>query len=122
MPATNTYLETGVIAQTTDATQTAASTFATTNDSSYFVDCKVIATETVDHDETGSYWRQATFKNDGGTLTLVGSVRTVVTDNENTGGWDVTLDASGTSIRVLVTGAASTTVNWRVDLVIHKVE
>lgn len=98
--------------RTDDATQVTGLLIPTRSDHSYFITVKVLATETDDFDEIGTYWRQAAFKNDGGTLSLVGSVRTVVTDNESTAGWDVTLDASGTDIRVRLTGAAATNISW----------
>lgn len=116
MPATNSYSQRGVYVNTTDDTQTAATTFQTKTNKAYKVIAKIIATETADFDEIGDYMLEGAFKNDGGTLSLVGSVRSLHTANESTGGWDATLDASGTTIRVLVTGAADTAVTWLVDL------
>ena len=114
----------GVVVKTTDATQTVAGRFKTAADTAYFVDVKVVATETADHDEVATYWRQACYKNDGGTLSLVGAEREVVTDNESTGGWDFDLavgsedvEGDGTTdatIQFKVTGAASTAITWRV--------
>lgn len=105
----------GVYTNTTDATQTVAATFTTTSNHAYGVIAKIVATETADFDETAFYVRAALFENDGGTLSLVGSIATTVTI-EQTSGWDVTLDASGSDIRVLVTGAAATVVTWLVQL------
>lgn len=105
----------GVYTNTTDATQATAATFPTRTDHAYGVTAKIVATETADHDEIAFYVRAAAFKNDGGTLTLVGSIASLVTI-ESTSGWDVTLDASGTNIRVLVTGAAATVATWLVQL------
>lgn len=110
----------GHLLSTTDATQTVAFELETQLNTAYFIDLKVLATETTDFDETATYWRQACYRNDGGTVTLVGSIRTVVTDNETTGGWDVTFDISGTKVRALVTGAAATNVRWLVFADVRK--
>jgi hypothetical protein len=79
-----------------------------------------VATETADFDEVAGYERIATFKNDGGTLSLVGSVSTPHTA-ESTSGWDCTIDASGSDIRVRVTGAGSTNVTWLAQLEVIEV-
>jgi hypothetical protein len=115
MPATSTYSVSGVYANTTDATQTTAATFPTRTNKAYGVIAKITATETADFDEQAFYVRSALFKNDGGTLALVGSITSLVTI-ESTAGWDVTLDASGTDIRVRVTGAAATVISWNIQL------
>jgi hypothetical protein len=115
MPALSTYSVSGVYANTTDATQTTAATFPTRTNKAYGVIAKITATETADFDEQAFYVRSALFKNDGGTLALVGSITSLVTI-ESTAGWDVTLDASGTDIRVRVTGAAATVISWNIQL------
>jgi hypothetical protein len=115
MPKQNSYSTRGVYVNTTDATQTTAATFSTKTNKAYGVVAKITATETADFDEQAFYIRTGLFKNDGGTLALVGSVGTPTTI-ESTAGWDVTLDASGTDIRVRVTGAASTVATWMVEL------
>ena len=105
----------GVYVNTTGATQTTAATFTTKSNKAYGVVAKITATETTDFDEQAFYIRTGLFKNDGGTLALVGSVGTPTTI-EATAGWDVTLDADGDDIRVRVTGAASTNISWKVEL------
>ena len=121
----------GPVVQTTNATQTVAARFVTKADTAYFFDVKVVAVKTTDHAAAATYWRQACALNNAGTLSLVGSVRTVVTDNETTAGWDVDIstatadvDGDGTNdktVTVLVTGAADTTINWRVIADVNKV-
>ena len=101
----------GGTVSTTDATVTTLSLFGTTTDEVYHYECTVVAAQTTTYAEVASYKLHGTFKNDGGTLTLVGSV-TADHTGEDTGAWDATLDASGTDIRVRVTGAAATNVNW----------
>lgn len=110
----------GVYTNTTDATQTTAAVFTTTSNHAYAVTAKIVATETTDFDETAFYVRYALFENDGGTLSLVGSIATTATI-EQTSGWDVTLDADGSDIRVRVTGASSTNITWLVDLEVIEV-
>lgn len=65
----------------------------------------------------GTYWRQAAFRSSAtGALTQVGSTRSVVTDNEDSSGMDVTVAVGSTSqIQVTVTGVAATTINWVLD-------
>jgi hypothetical protein len=50
-------------------------------------------------------------KNTAGTAALIGA-GTVTTLGESVAGWDVTLSASGGTIRVRVTGAANTNITW----------
>ena len=95
---------------TTDATVTNLHTVSTVNDTSYKVRAEVIATETVDHDETAGYTIEWVLKNDGGTLTEVGETRLV--EHENTAGWNVDGNINGTTFEIQVTGAASTDINW----------
>jgi len=104
----------GVGLNTTDATQTVAATIPTFTDRAYLVTAKVLATETVDHDEVGSYVMVGLFKNDGGTLTQVGST-TDLSVIESTAGWAVAFAVSGTDIQIKVTGAAATVMSWLVD-------
>ena len=100
---------------TTDGTVTTLATVLTTADRVYQVTADVIATETVDHDEMASYRIIGTFRNDGGVLAQVGAT-TVVASAEDTAGWDCVFDTSSTSIRIRVTGASATNVNWKSQL------
>lgn len=104
--------------QTTDATPTVAAYFDATQYPlcGFFFEVKIVA-----RDATGSvaatYWRQAAFRSSStGALTQVGSTRTVVTDNEDSSGMDVSVAVGSTSqIQVTVTGVAATTINWVLD-------
>jgi hypothetical protein len=107
-------------ATTTDATVTSLVSISSSSDHIYHVTANVVATETVDHDEAASYTIVGTFRNDGGTLTQVGSTTTVHSE-ENTAGWNCTFDVSGVAIRVRVTGAAATNVNWRCNLALMQI-
>lgn len=96
--------------QTTDATESNCGVFSTATDYIYYVDS--IVTATVDGGgNAATYFARAAFKNDSGTLSQIGL--TTVTSKEDAAGWDVDIDASGTDIRVRVTGQSSTTINWR---------
>jgi hypothetical protein len=103
----------GTMWYTDDAVQVTGLTIPTRSDHCYYVEVDILATEQVDFDEVAGYKIIGTFKNDGGTLTLVGSVGAVYTA-ENTAGWAATLDVSGTNIRVRITGAASTRISWQI--------
>ena len=111
---------TGVILNTTDATETVAVTFPTKIDTSYHVMARIVAVETVDHDEMAAYTIVGGFKNDGGTLTQVGSTAALVTI-ESTSAWAVAFGVSGTTIQIKVTGAALTVMTWRVDTYVLEV-
>jgi hypothetical protein len=104
-------------ANTTDATVTSAFTLTSASDTSYLMRAWVIATETVDHDETAGYGKAGVFKNDGGTLTQIGSTANIIADREDTAGWHVIWDDDGAGvIRLRVTGAASTNINWEASI------
>lgn len=100
--------------QTTNATQTTAATIGTASDTSYMVRVMVTGCKS-DGTDAASFLLTRGFVNDSGTLTALGAA--VGVDPYKSAGattWDATMDISGTSIRVRVTGAASTTINWRV--------
>lgn len=105
----------GVELTTTDATETVAVTFQTETDKVYHVTGRVAAIETADHDEAAAYTVMGAFKNDGGTLTQIGSTGAIFTA-ENTGGWGVAFAVDGTIVQLKVTGAADTNIRWRCDL------
>jgi len=97
---------------TTDATQTA---FSTTFDPGTNVPleltCRVYGRK--DATDSASYLITAGFNDNAGTLSLVGSVTALAThESGGAAAWDATMDASGGTARVLVTGAAATTISW----------
>lgn len=78
------------------------------------VTARIVARSTSGTDNA-CYERRCLIKRDGANNTvLVGSVQTIGTDIESDAAWDVTIDADDTneSVRVLVTGAAATTIRW----------
>lgn len=81
----------------------------------YWFEVKALAFRTQTMAEAASYWRQACYRTGAaGTGTLVGAVRTVVTDNEDAGGWlfNVGLSADSTQIIIDVASEGSP-VDWR---------
>lgn len=112
----------GVLFSTADATPVVAASFQTVPDKIYWFEVKIIAAYS-DTTAGGSWWRQAAFRTSAaGVLTQIGSTRSVVTDNEDTAGMDVTVAASGTTVQVTVTGVAATTIYWRLDSKIEEVD
>lgn len=111
-----------VIFRTTDATPVVAATFTAKPLKIYWFEIKVIATY-ANGASGGSWWRQAAFRSDvAGTVTQIGSTRTVVTDNEDTGGMDLTVAASTTTIAATVTGVAATNIQWAVSSDLKEVD
>ena len=104
---------------TTDATATAIVTIDTDSDACYLIVADVVGTESVDHDEVAGYRVVGTFKNDNNTLTKIGST---VTAAESTGAWDCDVDASDDDIRVVVTGAGGTEVDWECTATLVEIE
>lgn len=94
---------------TTDATVTSCGTVTITNSQVAHITVEVCGYSGATL--AASYERKATFRATGGTATLIGSVTSVHTA-EDSAGWDCTLDASGATARVRVTGAAATTIRW----------
>lgn len=63
--------------------------------------------------EDGAYYeRVVALKNVAGTATIIGSVGTPETI-EDQAGWDCTFDVTGATVRCRVTGAANNNVSWR---------
>lgn len=95
---------------TANATQTTCGTLAVATDTTVLLDVLVMAAR--DDGSTSVAWQLlVTATNVAGTLTVRGSVVvTGPTDAATT--WGVTVDVSGTSLRVRVTGAAATAIDW----------
>jgi hypothetical protein len=96
--------------QTTNATETNLYTFSIPDEAVTCVD--VLCTAVQSTAAAGaSYKRTITFISDGGTVTVVGSLRDNQTD-EDSSAWDFTVDNSFSTCRVIVTGEAATTIQW----------
>jgi hypothetical protein len=99
---------------TTDATVTTIATATPTNSKAE----TIIATVTAKDKATGnsaSYRVVACAKRQAGTTTLTGAA-TPVWSIEDVAGWDCTIDVSTPDVRVRVTGAAATNIDWKCRL------
>lgn len=81
--------------------------------------CMIVGRKS-DGSDRASYERVATVYRASSSAALGGSVLTLGTDYESDSSWDATLDVSSNTLRLRVTGAASTTINWsaRVEFVV----
>lgn len=71
--------------------------------------------------EDGAYYERAVaIKNVAGTATLIGSVASIAT-MEDQAGWDCTFDVTSATVRCRITGAANNNVNWKGRFKVMKV-
>ncbi len=96
---------------TTDATVTTLSTRAITADTINFVEAKVVARDT-GAGAGASYIIRARIKDVGGTTTAHDV--TAEYTSEDVAGWDATIDVNANDMRIRVTGAAATNIDWQV--------
>jgi hypothetical protein len=100
---------------TNDSTVTALQRVDVPTGKSVFVEARVVARRTggssgSDGDSAG-YIRAATFKNISGTVSLVGSVASIYTA-EDQAGWDCGFAISGTQAVLVGTGANNNNITW----------
>lgn len=101
----------GATVTTTDATVTTCGSVTPTDLNVVRIVAHIVATKS-SHDAGAAYWITGVFRRSGGTVTQISSTTTIdVAEDDAT--WNATLDVSGTSVRVRVTGKAATTINWR---------
>jgi hypothetical protein len=100
----------GGYAATSNATPATLITLATDTDGVYTVEAFVAGATDSGSNAIGGII-SATFLNNGGSLSLIGSVQGSVQENY-AGSPTFTLLASGTNIILQVTGVASTNINW----------
>jgi len=96
--------------QTTDATVTTVGSFTIGSNTALTIAVYVTGMKT-DASQAAQYGRVAGFRNNAGTVAQVGTTQSSFT-LEDDSSWDCTIDNSGTTIRVRVTGKAATTINW----------
>lgn len=95
---------------TTTATTATLHTIATTTDTQFWIRCAVIARKTNAVAGNGAtYEIKAGGANKAGVVTVTPTTDSIVEDDAT---WNVTIDASGTNLRVRVTGAASNDITW----------
>jgi len=97
--------------QSTDATTTTIATIATTTDKGHALDLLVSATQS-DRSAQVAFKILASVTNVAGTCTVRNQL--ITADDGGASGWAAVLDVSGTNIRVRVTGAGGTTIDWLV--------
>lgn len=101
---------------TTDATATTLTSFTVPTDSAVYLKARIIGRRTGgasgSNGDAAVYERSARFKNVGGTVTIANLQTDYTSEDQN--GWNGTLDVSGTSARVRVTGAANNNITWTV--------
>jgi hypothetical protein len=99
---------------TTDATTTTVTSITVPTDSAVLVIANIVGRRTAGsagaNGDSAVYIRTARFKNVGGTVTIQ-NLQTDYTSEDQLG-WNGTLDVSGTSARIRVTGAANNNVTW----------
>jgi hypothetical protein len=128
MPAHNTLALLGEAIQTTDATVTVLMYFRTSPGKVYLVDANIVAIKS-DFTAAAGYKRAATFRTDAaGAITQAGATTAIATHEDNAAyeceivaGTTVLADGTIPTIIIRVTGAAATTINWRVDAKINEV-
>lgn len=102
---------------TTNATVTTLATYTLPSSTTYGVEAIVVARRTGGSSGTAEdgarYKLSAVYKNVAGTATIIGSVHQEQVD-EDQAGWDATLDVTGATVRVRVTGAANNNIDWKV--------
>jgi hypothetical protein len=101
---------------TSDAVETTLHSFDLTEGKAYLVEARVVAKESDSGDSEinarGAYIRRVLVHRVTNTdASLQGSVQDGFTV-ESDAGWDVTIDVSGISVRVRVTGTAGKSVHW----------
>lgn len=106
-------------AQTTDGTQ--ATLFSYNPDDNKVIRVFVLITAVQsDNSDVAVYERKATFETyTASNPTQVGTTIDLASDESaGAAAWDATIDASGTDIRVRITGQGSQTINWRAHVVL----
>lgn len=97
--------------QTTDATQTTCGSYTVPSNSA--VTAKLLVTALKSDFSASCGWEiLVTVRNSGGTLTIEGGGAIIIGPTDGATTWAVTVDVSGTSLRLRVTGAAATTIDW----------
>lgn len=101
---------------TTDATATTLQSITVPTDSAFLLIAKVVGRRTGGtggaNGDAATYIRTARYKNVGGTVTIH-NLQTDFTSEDQLF-WNSTLDVSGTSARIRVTGAANNNITWTV--------
>lgn len=101
--------------ETVNATQSTAFSFDIPDGGVTTIDLLCTAIQS-DLTAAATYKRSISYLRSGGTVTTVDSVRNNG-EGETAPGWDCTIDRSGTTARIRVTGALAATIRW--DVTVH---
>lgn len=109
---------------TADATNTALQRVSIPEGRTVFIDAAIVARRTGGSagsaGDSAAYVRKAAFKNISGTVSLVGSVDTTYTA-EDQAGWNCGYAISGTEAVLTATGAANNAITWNSFLKYYEV-
>lgn len=110
--------------KTTDATNTALQRVGVSNNRSVMIEARAIARRTGGSSgsagDSAGYVIRGVFKNISGTVSLVGSVSSIFTA-EDQSGWNLGFSISGTEVIVTATGAANNNITWESAIRIYEV-
>jgi hypothetical protein len=97
---------------TTNATVTVVNPSMTLNDASvYLVEARVVGVQSDGTNRAGYYLTGVFYRTAAGNATAEGAV-TVLHTAESNAAWNATINVASTNVRVVVTGAAATTIKW----------
>lgn len=97
---------------TADATVTTLWIMTLDDETAYLIETEVL-TQKTDGSARAMYWKRAlVYRDAAGNALILGATQDIAPDIESVGGWDCTIDVSGQSARVRVTGAAATDLIW----------
>lgn len=106
--------------QTTDATVTTLYSKTLTTGKSYHI--KAIVAAKNGNTERADYVRRACVYRAAGAAVLEGSVQDAFTvESSGASAWDCTIDVNSNDVRVRVTGAGSTTIDWKTKIEIMEI-
>ena len=100
---------------TTDATATLLYSYAIPTNCAGRILVTIIGRKS-DGSARAAYTKLASFYRASSSGAQGGSTETIGTDYESDSSWDVSVDVSSSVLRVLVTGAAATTVYWSANV------
>jgi hypothetical protein len=97
---------------TANSTATTIETIATTSNTVYHITSRIVGRRTDINGQGAGYTLTASYINNGGTLTRLGAVDDVMS-NESVSSWGVQTTINGTNILIQVVGIASQTISWK---------
>lgn len=108
---------------TTNNTQTTIHTFTLAATTTYLIEARVTARRTGGSagtaEDSAGYVIRGTYKNVAGTATLVGTLDTPYTA-EDQAGWDATFTVTGATVLCRVTGATNNNITWHMTATVNQ--